>query len=73
MESVSNLRGLHFIYLNVNSLLPKIDKLRNIAKLSNEAVINIGESKLDDSFLSSELHIDNYNTLRCDWKRHGEG
>ena len=54
-------------------MLPKIDELRNIAKLSNAAVIGIGESKLDDSVLSSEIHIDNYNTLRCDRNRHGGG
>ena len=71
--SVFNSRGLHFIHLNINSLLPKIDELRNIAKLSNAAVIGIGESKLNDSVLSSEIHIDNYNTLRCDWNRHGGG
>ena len=71
--SVFNSRGLHFIHLNINSLLPKIDELRNIAKLSNAAVIGISESKLDDSILSSEIHIDNYNTLHCDWNRHGGG
>ena len=59
------------IHLSVNSLLPKIDELRNIAKSSNAAVIGISESKLDDSILSSEIHIDNYNKLRCDRNRHG--
>ena len=54
-------------------MLPKIDELRNIAKLSNAAVIGINESKLDDSVLSSEIHIDNYNTLPCDRNRHGVG
>ena len=54
-------------------MLPKIDELRNIAKLSNAAVIGIGESKLDDSILSYEIHTDNYNTLRCDRNRHGGG
>ena len=67
-----NLRW-HFIHLNVNSLLPKIYKLRNITKLSNAAVIGISESKLDDFILSSELHIDNYNTLRCDRNWHWGG
>ena len=71
--SLFNSRGLHFIHLSVNSLLPKIDELRNIAKFSNAAFIGISESKLDDSVLSSEIHIDNYNTLRCDQNRHGEG
>ena len=54
-------------------MLPKIDELRNIAKLSNAAVIGISESKLDDSVLSSEIHIDNYNTLRCDSNRRRGG
>ena len=71
--SVFNSKGLHFNHLNVNSLLPKIDENRNIAKLSNAAVIGISESKLEDSVLSSEMHIDNYNTLRSDRNRHGEG
>ena len=71
--SVFNSRGNHFIHLNVNSFLPKIDELRNIAKLSNAEVIDISESKLDDSVLSSEIHIDNYNTRRCDQNRHGGG
>ena len=38
----------HFIHINVNSLLPKIDKLINITKLSNAAFIGISESKLVD-------------------------
>ena len=54
-------------------MLPKIDELRNIAKLPNAAVTGIGESELDDSVLSSEIHIDNYNTLCKDWNRHGRG
>ena len=52
-------------------MLPKIDELRNIAKLSNATVIGISELKLDHSVLSSEIHIHNYNTLRCDRNRHG--
>ena len=62
-QSVFNSRRLYFIHLNV----------RNIAKLSNAAVIGISESKLDDSVLSSEMHIENYNTFRCDRNRHGGG
>ena len=52
-------------------MLPKIDERRNIAKLSNAAVIGISECKLDDFVLSFEIHIGNYNTLCCDWNRHG--
>ena len=42
-------RGLHFIHLNINSLLSKIDELREIVKASNVTVLGITESKLDDS------------------------
>ena len=53
------------------STLPEINKLRNIAKLFNAAVKGISESKLDDSVLSPEIHIDDYNTHHCGWNRHG--
>ena len=66
-----NWKGLHFIHLNVNSWLTKIDELRNIAKLSNVTVIGISESKLDESVLPSEIDIDNYNTHFCDCNKHG--
>ena len=66
-------RGLHFIHLNINSLLPKIEELRFIAKSTNAAVIGICESKLDASVLEQEINIDNYKILRCDRNRHGGG
>ena len=53
------IKGLHLHHLNVNSLLPKIDELRYIAKLSNSAVIGITESKLDNCILDSDIQIDN--------------
>ena len=62
-------RGLHFIHLNINSLLPKIDELRYIAKSTNAAVIGISESKLDASALDPEISIDNYKILHCDRNR----
>ena len=58
-RSFFNWRDLHFIHLNVNIFLPQMYELRNIAKISNAAVIGISESKLNDSVLSSEIHIDN--------------
>ena len=66
-------RGLHFIHLNINSLLPKIEELRFIAKSTNAAVIGICESKLEDSVLEQEINFDNYKILRCDRNRHGGG
>ena len=66
-------RGLHFIHLNIKSLLPKIEKLRYIAKSANADVIGICESKLDASVLDPEKSIDNYKILRCDRNRQGGG
>ena len=39
-------RGMHFIHLNINSILPKIDEIRYIAKLTNATVIGLSETKL---------------------------
>ena len=44
-------RGLHFIHLNINSLLSKIEELSYIATSIDTAVIAICESKLDASVL----------------------
>ena len=66
-------RVLHFLHLNINSLLPKIDELRHIARLTNAAVIGIFESKLDDSVLTSEIQMDECDLLCCDRNRHGGG
>ena len=51
-------RGLHFIHLNINSLLPKIDELREIVNLSNPMIIGITETKLDYLIGDSESSID---------------
>ena len=67
------IKGPHLLHLNVNSLLPIIDELRYIAKLSNAAMIEITESKLDDCILDSEIQTDNYQILRCDKNRKGGG
>ena len=53
-------------------MLPKIDELRHIAKLTNAAVMGISESKLDDSMSTSEIQIDEYD-LCCNRNRHGGG
>ena len=42
-------RGLDFIHLNINSVLPNIEELHFIVKSTNAAVTGICESKLDAS------------------------
>ena len=66
-------RALHFIHLNINSLLPKIDQLREIVKTSKPRVIGITETKLDISIGESEIPIDGYCAIRSDRNRKGGG
>ena len=40
-------KGLHLIHVNINSFLPKIDELRDIANSSNTTAIGSSESKLN--------------------------
>ena len=37
-------RDMHFIHLNINSILPKTDKIHYIAKLTNATVIGLSET-----------------------------
>ena len=62
-------RGLYFIHININSLLPKIEELRRIACLSSAAVTGISESKLDHSLFDSEIETDGYDILCFDRNR----
>ena len=66
-------KGLHFLHINVNSLLPKIDKLKCISKKTKAAVIGITESKLDHSVSDLEVNLPGYDILRCDRNKNGGG
>ncbi len=66
-------RGLHFFHVNINSVLPKIDELRLIAKQSNAAVIGLTETKLDDTVVNGEIEIEGYTLERTDRNRKGGG
>ena len=65
--------GLHFVHLNINSILPKIYKLQQIVKTTNAAIIGITESKLDSAIFDTEISIEGYNIIRKDRNRHGGG
>ena len=49
--------------LDVNSPLPKVDKISFIAKHPKASLIGITKSKLDSSILSSEVDIVGYDSL----------
>ena len=66
-------RGMHFLHININSILPKVEELRQIAKLSDASIIGISESKLDETVLDGEICIDGYKLIRADRNRNGGG
>ena len=55
-------RGLHFIhlYMNINSLLPITNELREIVKTSSPTVIGITKTTIDNPINDSEISIDGY-------------
>ena len=66
-------RGLHFCHLNVNSLLSRIDEIRDISNRIKPAVLGITESKPDSSVTNSEVNINGYSNIRNDRNRNGGG
>ena len=59
--------------MNVNSLLSKIDEIRDIANRIKPAVLGITESKLGSSVTNMEVNINGYSIIRNDRNRHGGG
>ena len=66
-------KGLHFLHINVNSILPKIDEVNLIANKSNATILGISETKLDNTIMDSELKIEGYDLIRSDRNRRGGG
>ena len=66
--SIFKNRGMHFIYLNVNSLLPKIEEIRHLAELTKTSVIGISEMKLDRC-LEQWNCIEGYDFISLDRSR----
>ena len=65
--------GLHFVHLNIRSLLLKRGELRIIARNTRAACICITETWLDETVFDSEIQIQNYSIRRKDRNRHGDG
>ena len=58
-----NKKGLHFLHININSLLPKIDELKCIANKATAAIIGITESKFDHTVPDLEVNLPRYDIL----------
>ena len=59
------------IHLYINSVLPKTDELREIAKKTRATVIGLTESKFDATVLDGEVNTDGYELIRSNRNRHG--
>ena len=66
-------KGLHFVHININNLLPKIDELRHLTKTTDVSVVGISETKFDNSVSSGEFEIEGHNLLRFDRSWRGGG
>ena len=53
----------HFVHLNINIILPKIEQLRSLLIYSNISVLGIIETKLDNTVNNAEVQIDGYNLI----------
>ena len=64
---------MHFEFLNVSSLISKIEESRTLANNTNISVLGITETKLDNTVINEELKINGYNLLRSDRNKNGGG
>ena len=62
---------MHFLHLNINSVLPKIDEPRLIAKNTNGSSIGLCGTKLDESIQDKDIEINGYTLERCDRNSRG--
>ena len=66
-------RDLHFVHLNIRSILPKIDQLREFVRCNKPAILGLTETWCDNSISESEISLPNYICYRNDRNRVGSG
>ena len=71
--NVLDKKGLHFLNINVNSIFPKNEEVRFIAKKPKATVLGITEINLDRTIFDAGLYIEAYSIVRCDRDRRGGG
>ena len=62
-----------FFHLNINSVLSKIDKLRDITNHIKLSILGITKSELGSSVKNAEVNINGYSTNKNDRRRNGGG
>ena len=68
-----NFNNFKISCLNVRSLYPKVDEVRNFVKTHNFDVFIANETWLDESFSNKHIEILNYDVIRRDRNRQGGG
>ena len=66
-------KGLHFIHLNVRSLLSKMSEFRLLFSEKKISIIALTETWLNDSINDEEIYIDGYSIIRKDRDTYGGG
>ena len=66
-------RDIKIAYLNVRSILPKLEQVQHLLYEYKLQILGVGETWLDDTVLDAELYIHGYSLIRLDRNRHGGG
>ena len=66
-------KGLHFLHLNINSILQKLDEWKTIAGNTKATIIGITQSKVYNFISDKEVEIPYYCILWCGTNRNGGG
>ena len=64
---------MHFIHLNIRSLIPKLAEVKRILRLTGAAAAAFSETWLDETVNDAEIAVDGYSVIRRDRNRHGGG
>ena len=64
---------MHFLHININSLLSKTDELKCIGNKAKAAIIGITESKLGHTTTNFKANPPGYNIMRRDRNRNSDG
>lgn len=65
--------GINIGYINVRSVLPKVEQVQHFLTDHNIHILGVGETWLDNTVTDHEINIDGYTSIRNDRNRHGGG
>ena len=72
-ERKRNTTDLMMVHLNINSFQSKLDDLILLNKDLKSHVIFLSETKIDSSYINTQVALEGYHTYRMDRKKDGGG